>query len=445
MAGIPPDLASLAVPVASLRPFPGNPRRGDVGAIAESLRVNGQYRPVVVNRRTSEILAGNHTFAAALTLGWDQIAATFVDVDGVQAARIVLADNRTADLGSYDDALLAELLRPLDLEGTGFDQGALDELLASVVEPPSPSVALADRFILPPFTVLDARQGYWGDRKARWNSIGLRSHAGRDALPVYGSENPDPVSEKIIAVEGSTFDPVLCEVAYTWFSRPGARILDPFAGGSVRGVVASLLGRPYVGVDLSPAQVIANVAQGVDLCSGPAVGGGACPMPTWHVGDARNIGAVELGVMFDMILTCPPYFDLEVYGDDPADLSRCADVGDFADALGAILADSAARLNDDRFAVLVMGEARNGSGGLHGLVPATIDAAASAGLAYHNEAILITAASTAALRAARPFVASRKLTRTHQTVLVFTKGDPVAAAEWCGPVDVDSGPLPPEG
>lgn len=140
MAGIPPDLASLAVPVASLRPFPGNPRRGDVGAIAESLRVNGQYRPVVVNRRTSEILAGNHTFAAALTLGWDQIAATFVDVDGVQAARIVLADNRTADLGSYDDALLADLLRPLDLEGTGFDQGALDELLASTAVLPEPLV-----------------------------------------------------------------------------------------------------------------------------------------------------------------------------------------------------------------------------------------------------------------------------------------------------------------
>lgn len=127
-------LDALTIPIDQVRPRKGNPRRGDIDAIAESLTRNGQYRPIVVNKATSEILAGNHTYAAARRLGWAHVAVTFVDVDEDQAARIVLADNRTADLGHYDDDLLADLLRSLDggdLTGTGYDQDDLDALLAT--------------------------------------------------------------------------------------------------------------------------------------------------------------------------------------------------------------------------------------------------------------------------------------------------------------------------
>lgn len=132
---IPDELLSLAVPVADLTPFHRNPRNGDVASIRESLRVNGQYKAIVVNRgthtgRPSEILAGNHTFQAAVELGWETIAATWVDVDDEAATRIVVVDNRTSDLAGYDSALLAEILEELpDLHGTGYDQTALDELL----------------------------------------------------------------------------------------------------------------------------------------------------------------------------------------------------------------------------------------------------------------------------------------------------------------------------
>ncbi|REE61400.1 ParB-like nuclease family protein [Streptomyces sp. 3212.3] len=132
---IPESLASLAVPVEDLAPYFQNPRTGDVGAIAESLRVNGQYKAIVVNRgtytgRPNEILAGNHTWTAAKELGWEQIAATFVDVSDEDAARIVIVDNRTSDLAGYDSTMLASILADLpDLEGTGYDQDALDELL----------------------------------------------------------------------------------------------------------------------------------------------------------------------------------------------------------------------------------------------------------------------------------------------------------------------------
>ena len=111
------------VDLSQLKRFPGNPREGDIGAISESLRILGQYRPIVVNSQNNEILKGNHTAAAASALGWTQIAVVWVDVDPEQATRIVLADNRTADKATYDNDLLLSTLQSLDsLDGTGFDQ-----------------------------------------------------------------------------------------------------------------------------------------------------------------------------------------------------------------------------------------------------------------------------------------------------------------------------------
>lgn len=118
------------VAVSALETFPGNPRRGDLAAIKGSLEINGQYRPIVVNRLSMEVLAGNHTLLAAKELGWEEIAVTLVDADPELARRIVLADNRTNDLASYDSGALAELLSELeDFEGSGYEQEDLDELL----------------------------------------------------------------------------------------------------------------------------------------------------------------------------------------------------------------------------------------------------------------------------------------------------------------------------
>lgn len=115
------------VPIMELREFPNNPRRGDVELLVESLGYHGQYRPIVANRRTSEVLAGWHTLKAARKLGWQMIAVTWVDVDPITAKRIVLADNRLTDLANYDDTALLDLLMMLEnLEGTGFNH---DDLL----------------------------------------------------------------------------------------------------------------------------------------------------------------------------------------------------------------------------------------------------------------------------------------------------------------------------
>ena len=150
MAAIPQTLAQLRVPIESLQPYPANPRRGDVDAIKRSLEHHGQYRPIVVNERTRQVLAGNHTLRAASELGWREIAATFVDVDDEQAARIVLVDNRTNDVAGYDDRELVELLQSLpDFDGTGYDDDDVEQLLASLHDEPDlddDEQPTADRF-----------------------------------------------------------------------------------------------------------------------------------------------------------------------------------------------------------------------------------------------------------------------------------------------------------
>lgn len=135
------ELTCERAKLAELRTYHANPRAGNVELIRQSLVVNGQYRPIVVNRgtytnRANEVLAGNHTLMAAREEGWSEIAVAWVDVDDDQCARIVLADNRTADVGSYDDRLLVELLSSLpNLDGTGYDPGDIDELARTLEVP----------------------------------------------------------------------------------------------------------------------------------------------------------------------------------------------------------------------------------------------------------------------------------------------------------------------
>jgi hypothetical protein len=125
--------ASETVPIDTVKPYRKNPRVGDIGAIRESLRQNGQFRPIVVQKSTKEILGGNHTWRAAKEEGWTLISAVFVDVDDDAAKRIVLADNRTNDLASYNADILSEILSSLpDPVGTGYDSQTFQNLVQAV-------------------------------------------------------------------------------------------------------------------------------------------------------------------------------------------------------------------------------------------------------------------------------------------------------------------------
>jgi ParB-like chromosome segregation protein Spo0J len=118
-----------SVAISSLTPYPTNPRRGDINAIASSLTAHGQYRPIVVQASTKFVLAGNHTLKAAKKLGWKKIKAVLVEVDEDTAKKIVLADNRLTDLAGYNEPLLKSLLQALpELDGTGFTQSEVETL-----------------------------------------------------------------------------------------------------------------------------------------------------------------------------------------------------------------------------------------------------------------------------------------------------------------------------
>lgn len=140
------NMNSEVVPLDAVRPHPRNPRQGDTGAIHESITANGFYGAVVAQKSTGYILAGNHRHQAAAQAGATEIPVTWVDVDDDHALRILLADNRTNDLASYDDAALAEILKDIHeahgtLAGTGYDGDALDELLADLGQSPEPGAA----------------------------------------------------------------------------------------------------------------------------------------------------------------------------------------------------------------------------------------------------------------------------------------------------------------
>lgn len=222
----------------------------------------------------------------------------------------------------------------------------------------------------------------------------------------------------------SIFDPVLCELAYSWFCAPGGRVLDPFAGGSVRGITAAYLGRDYTGIDLRAEQVDANMVQALDIVPGRE--------PRWIVGDSQTDIPSE---DFDFIFSCPPYYDLEIYSDNPADLSNM-EYETFLEAYRGIIKQACARLLDNRFACFVVGDIRDRKGNYRNFVSETIRAFMDAGLTLYNEGILVTALGSLPIRAGRQFSGGRKLGKTHQNVLVFLKGDSGAAVDWCGPVEV---------
>lgn len=130
------DLAANVVDIDRVQPWEANPRQGDVGAISVSLSEYGQTKPIVVQRASGRIIAGNHTWQAAKALEWTKIAVAFVDLDDATAEEYATVDNRTSDRASYDEELQVAVLRRIQergrLEAVGFDDDDLNTLVERV-------------------------------------------------------------------------------------------------------------------------------------------------------------------------------------------------------------------------------------------------------------------------------------------------------------------------
>lgn len=419
---------------ANLIPYARNAKRHDPAQISKlcgSIREFGFNNPVLIDSDNG-IIAGHGRVLAARQLGLEQIPCIRLGhLTDTQRRAYILADNRLAEIGGgWDEEMLKLELADLAALGLDVTELGFDALPADMQEAADLADAkktLSEKFGVPPFSVLNAREGWWQDRKRAWLALGIKSEEGRKEGMTYcgragndvdlyrhDKKRLDPVSQIIVETgPGSTsiFDPVLCELAYRWFSPEGGTILDPFSGGSVRGIVASHCGRQYVGMDLREEQVQANRLQ-ANVAQDP--------QPVWHCGDSRTIDKVCKDIKADMVFSCPPYADLEVYSEDPNDLSTL-DYPEFKTAYFEIIQKACSLLKPNSFACFVVGDVRDKKGNYYNFVGDTVEAFRAAGLHYYNEAILVTAVGSLPIRAGRQFAASRKLGKTHQNVLVFKK------------------------
>jgi len=311
-----------------------------------------------------------------------------------------------------------------------------------VIVPPG----LAGRFLFSPFSVLNAREGEWQARKRAWIACGIESEVGRGedsspggaprpacdysnkergdgagrpikkALTFRGANSPEDFmgNERIQRGGGtSIFDPVLCELMYAWFCPKGGQIVDPFAGGSVRGIVAALMGRAYYGIELNQKQIDANKEQREKIC--PDV-----KTLEWIYGDALK--KLKDAPDADFIFSCPPYGNLEKYSDDPSDISTM-EYPEFITAYKRIIRRSIRKLKPNCYACFVVGDFRDKkTGNYYGFVADTIKIFQECGAELYNDAILVTCVGSLPIRAGRQFEAGRKLGKTHQNILIFKKG-----------------------
>ena len=308
----------------------------------------------------------------------------------------------------------------IDLNDLALPDGVLDLAKIDKENIEKTKSTLREQFLVPPFSVLDTRQGYWQDRKKQWKSIGIKSEVGRDnKMLKHLKENAQKVNDgkENTLSEVSIFDPVLCETMYTWFGKPNGTILDPFAGGSVRGIVASYKQMNYTGFDIRPEQIEANEAQKY-ICDGNE------HPPRWILCDSREMNTrLNDGEQFDMIFSCPPYADLEKYSDLDGDISN-KEYPQFLELYRDIIAKACSHLKNNRFAVFVVGEVRNRkSGAYQNFVSDTIKAFEDAGLKYYNEIILVNVAGGKAYTAGHDAKISRKIAKVHQNILCFFKTD----------------------
>lgn len=290
-----------------------------------------------------------------------------------------------------------------------------------------PKTLLKDKYGWPPFSVFNTMSWDWQRRKDEWENIGIYSAEGRDL-----NSNTNAVPTNTFSARGRTaktpefvskFDPYLCELMYQWFSTDNMKILDPFAGGSVRGIVAAVLGRHYTGIDLSEKQIFSNEKQFKKILDSYT---GISGTVNWISGDSEEI-LKNLDVSYDMIFTCPPYYNLEKYSNNPKDLSNLVTYSEFLEKYKNILELAEKRLAENSFFVIVVSEIRNSenlaNSEFYGFVPDTIKILQNCGLKYYNEIILQSNVGSLPIRAPRYFEDSRKIGRQHQNILILYKGD----------------------
>jgi len=418
------------IEIDKLIPYHNNPRKNQaVDKVASSIKEYGFQQPIVVDKNMV-VIVGHTRLMGAKKLGLDKVPTIIADLSETQAKAYRIADNRINEESNWDNDLLNLEINNLleenfNIENLGFDENEINKILNEESYAEGVKGQMSSTFGVPPFTVLNAREGNWQERKKYWYSLGIKSELGRDENLISYS--------KVSTLGGkdtSIFDPVLCELMYNWFSPKDGLILDPFAGGSVRGILASKCQRQYIGNDLSEKQVLANREQAENICENEKY------IPTWTIGDSVNLESLVGDIKADAILSCPPYINLEVYSNKNNDLSNM-NYNEFLKNYSLIIKQCYNLLKENSFVIWVIGEVRDKKGNYYNFLGDTIKSFKDAGFHYYNEAVLVTAIGSLPLRAGRAMKTARKLGKTHQNILIFLKGDAKKATAKCGEININ--------
>ena len=308
----------------------------------------------------------------------------------------------------------------------------------------APESSLFDRFIVPPFSILDTRKGYWQDRKKKWyDIIGDMGESRNDTLVTsleikykdlyqrtrehrkelgisfkeyiekyVSQEDLEKEQAKIVAQGVSILDPVMAEIVCRWFGQENGKAFDCFAGDSVFGFVAAYLGNDFTGVELREKQAALNNERVEGMNA------------RYICDDGQNVAQHIEPESQDLLFSCPPYFDLEKYSDLPNDASNQGSYEDFIKILENAFTGAVSCLKENRFAAICVGDVRDKNSGFYYDFCGDIKRIFKQnGMRLYNEIILVEQTASTALRASR-YMDSRKVAKTHQHLLVFFKGDP---------------------
>lgn len=296
-----------------------------------------------------------------------------------------------------------------------------------------------------PFSIFDTTNGDWIKRCREWKNLGIKSELGRgDNLTFninlseaknYGKCLP-ALGEKYgrkHCQQTSVFNPVICELIYSWFMPiKGNKILDCFAGGSVRGIVASVLDKEYTGIDIRKEQIDSNYEQFQDISKKIKLRD-----ISWICDDSKNIDKILNNEEYDLLFSCPPYFDLEIYSNNKDDLSNLDNYDEFLTQYSEIIEKSCKKLKENRFAIFVVGDIRDKFGFYRNFVGDTISIFKNCGLQYYNKIILINSCGSLPVIISKQFNRTRKIGKRHQDILIFYKGNPKKIYEEFGEVLLD--------
>lgn len=414
-------METATLPIKELKTAKYNPRKiskKELANLVQSIETYGLVQPIVVNKNHT-IIGGHQRVEACRRLKYKEVPVVIVDLDEDREKELNVALNKIS--GDWDTDQLTTLLNELAeknrLAYTGFEERELEKLRFK--QNNQINRKLIEDYVIPPFSIFDTKQGYWQNRKKEWvQYFGGTGGEGRDETLIGTSLNnlADITNRGITGT--SVFDPVLTEVIYTWYADKGGLIIDPFAGGYTRGIVASALGYKYVGTDVRKEQVQENAAKALQLKE---------KLAAWHVASGEQINAYVTGEAADLVFTCPPYYNLEVYDpDNPEDLSTAKTYADFMKRYTKVMHNTYDLLKPNGWAIIVVGNVRGKDGSYYNLVGDTVELMQKAGYQFYNEIILATAIGTATLRARNTFDASKKVVKTHQNILFFSKDKEIA-------------------